>query len=299
MIASEKGIYTLANDVVYDQLVALVNSIRRNYSETIPICVIPYDDNLDKVKEYISRQKKIFLFEDKKCIRFIENYILDLNESRKEYFQKNGLSKKYRLGHYRSICSLYGPFESFLFLDADVLLFSNIDFIFDKLEHFDYVVYDFQFKDFWHVYNKESDILKKYDYRKIKKYIFCSGFFASSKNVISKNTFTQVLRTLKKHPCILYPFASDQTVLNYIFLEKKLKGYNFALNLPKNKITGNCVVSKHFKQKNFVLYDKRVRLTYLHYIGIPAKQIADVCKGKIWKRFPYKWIFLYYRFLAK
>jgi hypothetical protein len=35
------GIYTLANDVVYDQLVALLNSIEANVSPNIPVCIIP------------------------------------------------------------------------------------------------------------------------------------------------------------------------------------------------------------------------------------------------------------------
>ncbi|WP_375539518.1 hypothetical protein [Planktothrix sp. FACHB-1365] len=36
-----RGIYTLANDVVFDQLVALLNSIEVNISPDIPVCVIP------------------------------------------------------------------------------------------------------------------------------------------------------------------------------------------------------------------------------------------------------------------
>ena len=35
------GIYTLANDRVFDQLVALLNSIEVNISPDIPVCVIP------------------------------------------------------------------------------------------------------------------------------------------------------------------------------------------------------------------------------------------------------------------
>jgi hypothetical protein len=32
------GIYTLANDKAFDQLVALLNSIEANYSEDAPVC---------------------------------------------------------------------------------------------------------------------------------------------------------------------------------------------------------------------------------------------------------------------
>jgi hypothetical protein len=33
------GVYTLANDVVFDQLVALLNSIEKNVSPDIPVSV--------------------------------------------------------------------------------------------------------------------------------------------------------------------------------------------------------------------------------------------------------------------
>ncbi|MEQ8973540.1 MAG: hypothetical protein RIE73_24505 [Coleofasciculus sp. C1-SOL-03] len=47
---SSFGIYTLANDAVYHQLVALLNSIEVNVSPDIPVCVIPYDERLERVK---------------------------------------------------------------------------------------------------------------------------------------------------------------------------------------------------------------------------------------------------------
>ena len=41
-----EGIYILANDYVYDHLIALLNSIEANAAKEIPICIIPYDDNI-------------------------------------------------------------------------------------------------------------------------------------------------------------------------------------------------------------------------------------------------------------
>jgi hypothetical protein len=63
------GIYTLANDAVYDQLVALLNSIEVNVSSDIPICIIPYDDRLDRVKQEIKSRKNVILFEDESSIQ--------------------------------------------------------------------------------------------------------------------------------------------------------------------------------------------------------------------------------------
>lgn len=48
-----EGIYILANDVVYDQLIALLNSIEVNVGQKYPISIIPYDDRLERIQEEI------------------------------------------------------------------------------------------------------------------------------------------------------------------------------------------------------------------------------------------------------
>ena len=63
-----RGIYTLANDVVYHQLVALLNSLERNGAAHLPVCVIPYDDNLALVRGEISRRSGVSLFDDRAAL---------------------------------------------------------------------------------------------------------------------------------------------------------------------------------------------------------------------------------------
>ncbi|MEH1877472.1 MULTISPECIES: hypothetical protein [unclassified Nostoc] len=62
------GIYTLANDAVFYQLVALLNSIEINVSQNIPVCVIPYNDQLEKVNQEIKSRKNVNLFENRESI---------------------------------------------------------------------------------------------------------------------------------------------------------------------------------------------------------------------------------------
>ncbi|MDE5081962.1 MAG: sugar transferase, partial [Trichodesmium sp. St18_bin1] len=54
-----KGIYTVANDVVFDQLVALLNSIEVNVGTDTPVCVIAYDDRTEKVQAEIEKRKNV------------------------------------------------------------------------------------------------------------------------------------------------------------------------------------------------------------------------------------------------
>lgn len=64
-----RGIYTLANDIVYDQLIALLNSIEVNSRTDMPVCVIPYGENISKVKVDIEKRKSCSIFTDEKIIK--------------------------------------------------------------------------------------------------------------------------------------------------------------------------------------------------------------------------------------
>ena len=68
------GIYTLANDIVFDQLVALLNSIEANVGCDIPVCIIPFDNRLDRVKQEVSLRSNVSLFEDMSSIERWENF---------------------------------------------------------------------------------------------------------------------------------------------------------------------------------------------------------------------------------
>jgi hypothetical protein len=134
-----------------------------------------------------------------------------------------------------------------------------------------------------------------FDKERIGSEIFCTGFFASKKGIFGEEKKYQVLSSLREgEKDILYPRAPEQSLLNYMIMRNNIPVYNFALKAPLKERTGNSVTSTHFEEKNHILYDKGVRLTYLHYIGISAQVIKKACEGKN-VEFPYRDIFLYYR----
>ena len=51
-----EGIYILANDVVFDQLVALLNSLEVNAGKNYPVSIIPYDDRLERVESWLGSE---------------------------------------------------------------------------------------------------------------------------------------------------------------------------------------------------------------------------------------------------
>jgi hypothetical protein len=173
-----------------------------------------------------------------------------------------------------------------------------LDFIFDQLDHHDFVVYDFQYKDPSHIYNLSSPkLIEIFSQERINSEIFCSGFYASKRGMFPPEQRDWIISELQSGESdILYMSAPNQSVLNYMRMKNNVSFYNFALNLPTGAATGNAVSSLHFENIDQVLYDKGNRLTYLHYIGLSSKLFSKVCNGENID-FPYRDIFLHYRYL--
>lgn len=297
------GIYTSANDVVYDQLVALLNSIEVNVGADTPVCVIAYDDRLDRVKAEIDRRKNVELLNDPDIFTPWEEFshqVWKAHPNALQRWSEQGIQGVRRIGMNRRYCAFdpKSPFEKFVYFDADVLVLNSLDFVFEQLDHHDFVIYDFQYKDPSHIYNLDSPkLFEVFPEERIRQEIFCAGFYGSKRGLLSVEQRNELVTHLQAGEAdILYPSAPNQSVLNYMTMRSGLDIYNFSLQLPKEQATGCSVTSPHFEQRGHLLYDKGVQLTYLHYIGLSSNLFARLCAGENLD-FPYRDIFLHYRYL--
>ena len=295
------GICTLANDRVYDQVVALLNSIEAIAGKDMPVCIYPYDDNTARLSLEVSKRPNVQLYDNRESIDRWDDFARaawDSHPTASQIWQKAGSPSYHRFGTHRRYCAFDAPFDRFLYMDADTLLMSPVDKFFNLLESNDCVVYDFQHKDPTHVYTVESPQLATvFSPQRVATEIFCSGFYASKKNLFSEVKRKEIINYLQSGEAeILYPMAPDQTLINYMMMRSGYSIYNLAFNLPKSELTGCCVTSSHFQTQDYILYDKGQRLTYIHYIGLSSRLFARVCEGENID-FPYRDIFLYYRYL--
>ena len=295
------GICTLANDRVYDQVIALLNSIEAILGQEIPVCIFPYDDNTAKLAVEVAKRPQVELYRDLDSIRRWDNFaqaVWDTHPTARQRWSQAGSTGYYRFGTHRRYAAFDAPFQRFLYMDADTLLMNSVEPIFTKLADHDCVVYDFQYKDPSHVYDLSSQKLSGiFPAKRLQSEIFCSGFYATKQDLFDAERRNWLISQLQTGEAeILYPMAPDQTVINYMMMRSECSIYNFALALSPREKTGCCVTSPHFKAKDNLLYDKGKRLTYLHYIGLSSQLFAKVCAGENLD-FPYRDIFLYYRFL--
>lgn len=286
------GICTLANDRVYDQLVALLNSIDAILGSDTPVCIYPFDNQLEKVKQEVARRSNVQLYDNSDSIRSWDEFMFRTSPHRQDP------SKAKLYGAHRRFCAFDGPFERFIYMDADTLAMNSLDPVFKQLDDYDWVVYDFQHKEPQRIYNFNSDkLLQVFPLERIQKEVFCSGFFASKKGMFNQEQRDWLSDQLSfGHNDILYVGSSDQPVLNYMVMRSNLNSCNLAYVLPESEVTGCCVTSSHFTVKNNIVYDQDRRLTYLHYIGVPPHVTERICQGEN-IAFPYREVFLHYRYL--
>ena len=295
------GICTLANDRVFDQTIALINSISAIMGPSFPVCIFPYDDHCDRLQRAISDRPNVTIFQDNEVLAYWDNEakrVWDACPSAKLRWAEITEDAYYRFGTHRRFGAFSGPFDRFLYMDADTVLLQDVTPLLEKLDTHDWIVHDFQHRDVSHVYNCASDqLLQVFTPHQIDHEIFCSGFYAAKRGTFSQAQLDDCLRLLQagEHD-LLYCMAPDQTVLNYWVMRSNLAVYNTTLELPSAEVTGCCVTSDHFEVQGGMLFDRGNPLTYLHYIGLSSSLFGRLCAGENID-FPYREVFLHYRYL--
>lgn len=297
------GVYILANDVVCEQLIALINSLEQNVGPNLPICVVPYDDNTQRSRAATQHYSQVQWFDDAAILSKWETFATQIWQAHPSAFKewaKRGVSGVNRMGMHRRFCCFDGPFERFIYLDADILAMNSFDVLFDSLDEHDFVTYDFQYKDLSHVYDVNAKSLTAvFERDRLETEIFCAGLYASKKGAFTDEMLADLLAHLQAGDAdILYANGPDQSILNYMVMKSGMDAVNLARSLPAEKRTGCCVTSPHFQESNHVLFDHQEQLTYLHYIGVGSQFFRQLCAGEN-ILFPYRELFLYYRYLKE
>ncbi|MDY6803891.1 MAG: hypothetical protein SXA11_08800 [Cyanobacteriota bacterium] len=303
-----KGIYTLANDAIFDQLVALLNSIEVNVSPNIPVCVIPYDDRLEKVRQEISTRENVTLFEDKSSLQVWDDFVNQLWEA--HYRAKD--SPKSRPGWYRGFvhrkfAAFDGEFEKFVFFDGDSLAMKPLDDVFEKLEEYDLVFNDWEHKKPREVTELDLSVIEKITgltEDEIRPKLHCDSFFGSKKDLFSVEKLEELKKRAIDRGEIEWvrgrSWWSSSGLFSYMTFPGNQKMFNFTRSPNPEERTGNCADADPFVNIDNVLYNEEglKPLHRIHYMNYSSADFARLSLGED-ANIRYKDIFLHYRFLKQ
>ena len=272
-----RGIYLVANDKVIENAITLLKSIRY-YDAEVPVCLIPFNEDYHKVAAALAKYG-VEIFPE---LQFIDNFTNKIAE----IFDRDFLALPNKM---RKFVLWFGPFDQFLYIDTDIIVFEKIANVLDYLTNFEFVCCDYHYKN-----RKLNDVfsllvLEKAIFSQNQlQDVFNSGFWASKKGIFSQEKLYELLKECAQHR-EYFDFSAkttDQPILNYIIL----KSTQNRLNLVKlsDKEPGSWAGSKHFQEKNHILYDGEKPLRYLHWAGMPM--IPGGAYREIWE---------YYRYLGE
>ncbi|HEY9599654.1 MAG TPA: Npun_R2821/Npun_R2822 family protein [Cyanophyceae cyanobacterium] len=297
------GIYTLANDAVYDQLVALLNSIEVNVSADIPVCIIPYDDRMSRVRQEVDSRANITIFDNWESIQRWENFAREVWAAYSQSSQKKSAQLvRGRCLMQRRYAAFDGSFDKFVVYDADCLAMKPLDSVLKKLD-----VYDLVFDDWEHSkpdpvtalnlpFIEKSTSLSA---AKVRSQLHCASFFGSKRGLFDRDQLSTLKEKLTKHREIEWiNGVSEAFLFNYMTVRGEYSIFNFTLSPDGQDRTGNCADADPFLTINNVLYNEEglKPIHRIHYMNYSAVDFARLCQGED-VDIRYKDIFLYYRFL--
>ncbi len=276
-----RGIYITANDKVIDHAIACLNSIRA-HDPSIPVMLIPYNDDYHQVAALLHRDYGVELYPD---LAFIAR----LSENLQAIFGADFFA---RPNTFRKQACWFGPFERYLYIDTDVVVLSAIAQVLDHLDDYDFLCYDYQHRGGIHnVFGSAVVDQQVFTPTELTE-VFNTGFWASKSGLLSEQDLYDTFAECAAHPDY-FDFSektSDQPIINYLILKRVARRFNLVRQPGGGP--GNWAGSPHFvpivASEGMTLSDPNVNqpLDYLHWAGY---RIQPGC--------PYWDIWAYYRYL--
>lgn len=275
----KRGIYILANDTVFDQTKALINSIR-SFDNDTPVILIPYDERYTKTAEGLMSNQNISVYQNLSQVKLISENIHKIFG--RKFFDKPNKHRKH-------VC-WFGPFDEFIYVDTDVVVFEKIANNLKYLSEYDFFCCDYQHRSgIKNIFTE--NILKDHVFGKNDlEGVFNSGFWGAKKGIITEEVLYETFRECAEHP-EYFDFSqkvTDQPIINYLIL-KNIKNHVNLSRFPE-KGSGSWAGMDHFKRERNILVDPNTDkpLKYLHWAGV--KLIPGCPYWDLWK---------YYRDLAR
>ncbi|MGB3491694.1 MAG: Npun_R2821/Npun_R2822 family protein [Elainellaceae cyanobacterium] len=254
-----RGIYITANDRVIDPAIALLNSIRLWDAET-PIVLIPYDETYHRVADVLNQRFGVTVYQDLELIQRLSVNVQQIFGDR--FFA--------RPNQFRKQACWFGPFDEFLYIDTDIVVFEKIIDNLDYLLDYDFICADYQHKGgITNVFTPaviDQGVFAESELQDM----FNGGFWGSKRGLVTEADLYATFQDCAAHP-EYFDFSqktSDQPIINYMILKRVSHRFNIVRR--PGGAPGNWGGSLHFVRQGDILIDpsRDQPLQYLHWAGI-------------------------------
>ncbi len=304
----EFGIYTLANDTVYDQLVALLNSIEVNVGAHIPVCIIPFDHRLQRVTEEVSMRPNVTLFQDQDSIRRWEAFACEFASAHPQARHTKQTHPRWYAGKlHRKFAAFDGPFERFVFFDGDSLAMKSVEAIITRLDTYDFVFDDWEHAKDNHQAALDISLIEStgaFMAADIRPKLHCSSLFGSKRGLFGTAELAKLQERLTEQGEAAWVngqgWWDDAFLFNYMTLRSERPLFNMTLSACGQERTGNCANADPFVEIDQILYNQEglKPIHRIHYMGYSSTDFRRLCQGED-VDIRYRQIFLHYRFLKQ
>lgn len=195
--ASKVGVYCLANDEALEWFQAFVRSFRK-FNPTLPLTVIPYNKSIAKLQSL--------------QVPFNFSLMDEVTASRFDAIAHRVAGRNIPGGTFRKLCCFFGPYDTFLFLDSDIVVASDLEPLFQAFAKSatDFVYFD---TDLAMVYTPEFAQTMVAEYGSPG---FNSGAFLARRDSVTE---AEIMRAVASGETIRDHFSiwGEQPFLNYLF----------------------------------------------------------------------------------
>jgi len=201
------GVYTLGNDAYADWVLGFLESFR-SYNPSTELIFVPYDDRIERIAA-LAPKYNFTLFQDLELVKRWESIGAALSPG------KPSVQKMFR-----KFAAFDGPFDHFLFLDADIIVLSAVNEWMHRIvaSGADFAYFDADFEWVYADPDFRERMKREFDSRG-----FNAGVFLSRRGFLRPEDFEALIPEREELERMFCNGVADQSYLNYVVDKKKSK----------------------------------------------------------------------------
>ncbi len=199
---TKRGIYFLANDTTFELTIAFLNSFRC-YNPEIALCMIPFDDDSQKIKA-LSERYRFTIWDDSRTLEACDEISRKFHE--------------HTCGAYRKLAMWDGIFDEFVYIDVDMVVLANINFVFQFLLNYDVITSHSNYPNLQQWVWKNSIFETNKLTKEQIEFSANTGFIVSKKSAFNLKMMTEKLSAAEELRPHMELACMEQPLLNYYFI---------------------------------------------------------------------------------